>query len=252
VADKQEEANHPYSPFAVGGLTLALLAGTAEIIAGLGHRWGIWDYRTGLTTLRWAVYGGGAAGLISLLGAILSRPGGKRRGFILSLSGLLLALLMVGLPWSYRLQARHIPPIHDITTDTENPPRFIAILPLRKEAPNPADYGGPEIAAQQRAAYGDIVPLELSLPAAQAFPRALSAARALGWQIVDVQEQAGRIEATDTTFWFGFKDDVVVQVRATAGVSRIDVRSLSRVGRSDLGTNAKRIRSFLQKIKEMD
>jgi uncharacterized protein (DUF1499 family) len=70
----------------------------------------------------------------------------------------------------------------------------------------------------------------------------------MGWQIVDANASEGRIEATDTTFWFGFKDDIVIRVAATSGGSRIDVRSVSRVGRSDVGTNAKRIRCYLKRL----
>ena len=75
------------------------------------------------------------------------------------------------------------------------------------------------------------------------------AARELGWEIAAAVSGEGRIEATDQTFWFGFKDDVVVRVRAADGGSRVDVRSVSRVGRSDVGTNARRIRRFLQRVK---
>jgi uncharacterized protein (DUF1499 family) len=81
-----------------------------------------------------------------------------------------------------------------------------------------------------------------------AFDRALGAARAMGWRIVDANPGQGRIEATDTTFWFGFQDDVVIRVAPTETGSRVDVRSLSRAGRSDVGTNAKRVRAFLARL----
>lgn len=146
--------------------------------------------------------------------------------------------------------ARHVPPIHDISTDTDNPPAFVAIVPLRKSASNTTAYGGPKIAAQQHAAYPDIVPLELSIPPDRAFKIALETARDSGWQIVAANASQGRIEATDATFFFGFKDDIVIRISAMQGGSRVDVRSLSRVGRSDIGTNAKRIRKYLKKIRE--
>jgi uncharacterized protein (DUF1499 family) len=138
--------------------------------------------------------------------------------------------------------------IHDITTDTETPPVFVAILPLRAGAPNTAEYGGPEIAAQQRAGYPDLGPLTLPVPTAQAFTRALTVAREMGWEIVASEANEGRIEATATTFWFGFKDDVVIRVTPSGSGSRIDVRSVSRVGRSDVGTNAKRITDYLSRL----
>ena len=122
------------------------------------------------------------------------------------------------------------------------------MLPLRKDATNSADYGGPEIAAQQHAAYSDIQPLILSIPSQQAFSQALQAAEAMGWAIVATNPADGRIEATDTTFWFGFKDDIVVRIQAQGDGSRVDVRSVSRVGKSDVGTNAQRIRAYLRRL----
>jgi len=90
--------------------------------------------------------------------------------------------------------------------------------------------------------------LILPIRPAQGFKRALAVARDMGWQIIDSNPSEGRIEATDTTFWFGFKDDIVVRVRPTQNGSRIDVRSVSRVGRSDVGTNARRIQKFLKEM----
>ena len=145
-----------------------------------------------------------------------------------------------------------MPPIHDITTDTENPPSFISILQLRKGAQNPAGYGGPNIAAQQRAAYPDITSEILALPPDQAFERAYRTARRMGWQIIDRNMEEGRIEATDTTSWFGFKDDIVIRVTPVDNGSRVDIRSVSRVGRSDVGTNARRIRKYLKLLTEKE
>jgi len=93
-----------------------------------------------------------------------------------------------------------------------------------------------------------VTSLIISLPPDRAFARAQAAARALGWRIVAAAPAEGRLEASDTTWWFGFTDDIVVRVRATAQGSRIDVRSASRVGRSDLGVNARRIRAFLAAV----
>ena len=105
------------------------------------------------------------------------------------------------------------------------------------------------MAALQREAYPDLQPLMLNVPPRQAFDRALATVREMGWDLVAADAAAGRIEATDTTFWMGFKDDVVIRVRATDGGSQIDVRSLSRVGGGDVGTNAKRIRAYLKALK---
>jgi uncharacterized protein (DUF1499 family) len=168
------------------------------------------------------------------------------------LVGLGVGLIVAGLPWQWWQKAQRVPPIHDITTDTETPPVFVAILPLRADAPNTADYGGPEVAAQQRAGYPHLGPLILQASPQQAFKRALAAARDMGWEIVAAEPSDGRIEATATTFWFGFKDDVVVRVSLTDRGSRIDVRSVSRVGRSDVGANAERIEAYLARIAQSE
>jgi uncharacterized protein (DUF1499 family) len=118
----------------------------------------------------------------------------------------------------------------------------------RQGASNAIEYGGPEIAAQQHQAYPDVRPVTLSDPPARAFERALAAARAQGWEIVAALPAEGRIEATDTTRFFGFKDDIVIRVKAEGAGSRVDVRSLSRVGKSDVGKNASRIRAYLSAL----
>jgi uncharacterized protein (DUF1499 family) len=183
-----------------------------------------------------------------MLGTALSRWHRLRQGAWLPALGLLIGTAVFVVPLSHWERARQVPPIHDITTDTETPPAFVAILPLRAGAPDPVEYGGPAVAAQQKAAYPDIAPAVLALPPDQAFQRALAAARAMGWKLVAADEPDGRIEATATTFWFGFKDDVVIRLRPQGTGTRVDVRSVSRVGRSDLGTNAVRIRAFLARL----
>ena len=233
---------------AVIGCLLALLCGTILVTSGFGYRWGWWGLRVAFTMFTWSAYGGIAAGVASLVSLIAVALGAAPGAAGFALCGLLVSLVVVGAPWTQMRRARSVPPIHDITTDTQNPPAFVAVLPLRASAPNSADYGGPEIAAQQRAAYPDIQPVVLAVPAAQAFQRALAAARASGWHLVANDSTAGRIEATATTFWFGFKDDVVIRLTPTGGGTRVDVRSESRVGRSDIGTNARRIREYLKKL----
>jgi uncharacterized protein (DUF1499 family) len=123
-------------------------------------------------------------------------------------------------------------------------------LELRADAANSAEYGGADIAVQQQQAYPDIQPLELNTPPSAVFNAALHAIRKLGWDIVAQNQQQGLIEATDTTFWFGFKDDVVIRITAQNSGSRVDIRSVSRVGRSDVGANAARIRAFIQELQK--
>ncbi|HEX2091890.1 MAG TPA: DUF1499 domain-containing protein [Longimicrobiaceae bacterium] len=236
----------PLSRIALAGLALALLAGLLILLAGPASRWGWWHFRTGFTLIRWGAYLGILAALVCA--AALVRD--WRRGWPLAAAGLVVALLAVGIPWSFRRTAAGAPPIHDITTDTQNPPAFVAIAPLRADAPNPAAYEGEAVAAQQRRAYPDLRPLMLTLPPSTAFDEALITAQEMGWEIVAAEKGEGRIEATDQTTWFGFKDDVVVRVMPSAGITRVDVRSVSRVGRGDMGTNARRVRSFLQRLRE--
>ena len=149
-------------------------------------------------------------------------------------------------------QGQVSPLIHDVTTDTANPPEFVDILPLRASAANPAEYTGPKAAELQLAAYPEIQTLMLEVTAAEAIALAEEAALDLGWEIVAVAPGEGRLEAVDTTAWFGFKDDVVVRIREGEDGCRVDVRSKSRLGLSDVGTNARRIRHFLSHMRSAD
>ena len=228
--------------------SITLLATTAAIMAGLGSRWGGGSFRTGFAILKIAAFGSVVAAGLSLIGLIWSGLSGYRLGFALALISLVTSLTVAGTLWQWKTKAQSFPRIHDISTDTDNPPLFKAILPLRKDAPNPSDYGGPEIAAKQRAGYPDIGPLMLPVAPGEAFQKALSAAINMGGEILEANRDAGLIEATYTTYWFGFKDDMVVRITPEKTGSRIDVRSVSRVGVSDVGTNAKRIRRFLESM----
>jgi len=231
-------------------LTVSATAVLLLLCAGPGVRLGLWTFGTGFIVLRWAAYLGLASAAAALVQLLLARWRGRHPWQLAVAMGL--GLLTAGLPWYWRQRALQAPPIHDITTDTQDPPRFVAILPLRAEAPNPAAYGGAEVAAAQGQAYPDLGPLLLSSTRpALAFQHALDAARAAGWTIVAAESVAGRIEATATTGWFGFKDDVVTRIRAVGTGSRIDVRSVSRVGKSDVGTNARRIQTYLRRLTEM-
>jgi uncharacterized protein (DUF1499 family) len=232
------------------GLALALLAGLALLSAGPGHRFGWWSFGAGFAIIRYAVYGGIAAAVLSAGGLVLAPLRAQKRGMFRALAGLVIGLVVVGVPLSYLQTARSVPPIHDITTDPEDPPEFDAILPLRADAPNPATYGGPAVAALQHAGIPDIVPADDPIAPAAAFEAALATARAMGWTIVAADQAAGRIEATDRTLWFGFTDDIAIRVRPTDAGSRVDVRSVSRVGVGDFGTNAARVRAYLAKLQD--
>lgn len=237
-----------WSRFALAALALAVLVAVLAAIAGWGARWGLWHFSTGFQLLEWAVYGAILTMILAVIGIMRSRPGSGRRGLSLAITALIISIAVAYVPWSWRQTARSVPRIHDITTDTDNPPEFAAIVPLRADARNPVEYGGPEVAAQQRLGYPDIRPLVLDLSRDRAFQRALDAAYEMGWEIVAADPAAGRIEATDRTFWFGFRDDVVIRLTPIEDRTVLDIRSLSRVGGSDVGTNAKRVRKYLRTV----
>ncbi len=232
---------------------LALVLGAVAVLlmplAGLGYRIGLLPLQIALLQgMRWAAYLGLAALLAAVVALVLARkrPAG-RRAPLLAGAGLILGLIAVAIPWNWQRTARSVPPIHDITTDIANPPTFQAVVPLRADAPNTLDYD-PAAGEQQRAGYPDITTLALPINADAAYERALALVREAGWELVDANREARRIEATDTTFWFGFKDDVVIRLTPEGEFTRVDMRSVSRVGRSDVGTNARRIREFLESL----
>ena len=232
------------------GFFIALMAGLAALMSGPGTSYGLWNYRTGISVLRGAAYGGIAAAALSLIGLVVSLRMVIVRGFLWALLGVVIGGFIAGLVLHWKQVAASVPRINDITTDTEDPPQFVAILGLLKNYENSPVYGGEEVAALQRKAYPDIIPLIISIPPDLAFEKALTVARQLGWQIIDADRKAGRIEAVDTTFWFGFKDDIVIRLRQQNSGSRVDIRSESRVGVSDLGKNVARIRKFIGAMKE--
>ena len=230
------------------GFGVAFVAAIAALCAGLGTRWGWWDYGSGFLILSFAVWGGLAAAVVSVYAVAVALRHRLRRAIVFGIHGLIIGALVFGVPWYLVNEGSKLPPIHDITTDTENPPVFVAVLPLRKDAPNTAQYGGAELAAQQKQGYPEVVPVMLAMPPRAAFELALAVARRSGWEIVAAVPEDNRIEATATTDWFGFKDDVVIRIKPVNGGSRVDMRSVSRVGRSDLGTNARRIREYLRQL----
>ena len=230
-------------------MAVAVAAFTMLIASGPGTRLGMWPWETGLSLMKWAAYTGLAAAAGAIVLVVLLVVPRWRAGAWIPILALGLALAAALPPIVLLEQAKSLPYIHDITTDPFDPPAFVALLEVRKKAPNGADYGGTKIAAEQQRGYPDIKSLVLKASPNEAMQRAIDAARALGWEIISSDTASGRIEATATTTWFGFKDDVVVRVRPeSGGGSRVDVRSMSRVGQSDVGANAKRIRKFLSRL----
>jgi hypothetical protein len=225
---------------------VAILALVLLIASGPGSRFALWHFRTGFTMMTWATYLG--LGAVALALILLAIPRTRRGSASTLLIGLVLGLAVIAMPLYGVYKAKTLPFIHDISTDTQRPPDFVAILPLRADADNPAVYGGPEVAAAQKSGYPELTTQMLDVAPAEAFTRAEKVARDMGWEIVAAEPASGRIEATDTTFWYGFKDDVVIRIEGEAAASRIDIRSVSRVGKSDVGKNAARIRAFVKAL----
>ncbi|MGF1457066.1 MAG: DUF1499 domain-containing protein [Alphaproteobacteria bacterium] len=239
-----------------------LLALVLAVAAPLGYRAGVLDLSTALFNVFGAAALCGAIalllGVITTLAATFVKP---RPGILLALLGGIMGGGLLAQVVSMFMLAQSVPPIHDITTDTENPPAFATLIALRQQdgAQNPPAYPGEEVAKQQRAAYPDLETLVFPDGTVDGLlARSEQAARDLGWTVKTVTPPSaaaaparGLLEATQTSLWFGFTDDVVVRVveRPGGGVA-LDIRSKSRVGISDLGQNARRIRAFIARIRE--
>lgn len=232
------------------GVGLALVSLLLLVLAPLGWRAGLWGYRLSLLVLmRYSAYVAAASAAMLLLShAGWGRLAGRAR--LSALLGIALCGVLLYLPWHYERVGASVPPIDDITTDPADPPQFSAVLAARAaERSNPTTYN-PANAKLQRAAYPDIAPLVTPLPPADAFRRALATAQHMpGWRLVVSNPATGHIEASQSSFWFGFTDDVAIRVAVDETGSRIDVRSESRHGRGDFGVNAARIRAYLAALK---
>ncbi|MEO8135239.1 MAG: DUF1499 domain-containing protein [Betaproteobacteria bacterium] len=231
-----------------GLLLLIILCAIVVGVSGPGYRYGWWPLPLAFQLLRWPAYVAIGAMIVSLITAIMTRPGTSQRGFDPALAALVIGAAIIVGPIMMMARASAVPPIHDISTDMDNPPAFVAVLARRSGAANPATYGGPDIAALQKKAFPQIAPLELAVKPDLAYALALAQVKDNGWEVVAASAAENRIEATATTPFFGFKDDIVLRITAHGSGSRVDMRSVSRIGRSDIGTNARRIEAFLGKL----
>jgi len=235
------------------GIAVAIIALVLLALAPLGFRAGWWTYSVSFQVLlTYGAYAGIAAAVIALIALVAGVVVGNRRGIVLGVAALIIGGVVAYVPWSYRQVTYVLPRINDITTDTANPPKFNAVLPMREaEKAGSATYDQ-KFAADQQRAYPDIAPTLTALPPADAFARALDAAKSLGWTIVASDPAQGTIEATQSSRWMGFTDDIAIRVAARADGqpgARIDIRSHSRQGRHDFGVNAARVRSWTAKLK---
>ena len=234
----------------IGGVVAVLLLP----IGAVGSRAEQWTFLTGFMFLGAGAIVATIGVVVGIVGLILARKANRpadRPGLYV---GIVLSVLVLAFLMAQFNTARSVPPIHNISTDMADPPAFDRVVALREGA-NPLDYdasamvelpGEPVTYGElQLAAYPDVLTHESVVAPEQALEIAVAVLEAMGLEIVDANPAEGRVEATATTFWFGFKDDMVVRIRPTAEGSEVDVRSVSRVGQSDLGANAARIMVFL-------
>jgi uncharacterized protein (DUF1499 family) len=230
---------------------LAIVALLMLAAGPIGWRAGWWHYRVGLQTLMPdAGYVGLAAAAVSAMALVFAGRSAARRGLVLAVLGLLIGGTAAYFPWHWSNQRGAYPRLNDVTTDFEHPPSLAFAEAMRqREHGNPVAYGGAATAALQQKSYPDIVPATRSVTPGRAFEQALAVAKAKGWTIVKADPEAGTIEATDRSRWFGFTDDIAIRVSAAGAGSRIDIRSAARQGRGDFGVNANRVRAFLAALR---
>jgi uncharacterized protein (DUF1499 family) len=228
-------------------LVLALASLAAVVLAGPGYRMGLWGVKGGVQAMGVGAIAAAVAGLLGLIGLLVLIGTAASQARWMSVAALVVGLVIAVPLLVQGAKARQLPRIHDISTTPDEALPFVAILPLRQGAPNSLAHD-PKVAAAQKKGYPDLAPLTLKLPPAQAYERAERVARAMGWEVVAADAKDMRIEATATSLLFGFKDDVVIRISAAPEGSRVDMRSSSRVGISDLGVNAGRIRAYFAKL----
>jgi uncharacterized protein (DUF1499 family) len=221
-------------------------------VAIIAYRLELWPMGVSFKMIQYTGFISMAVLLIAILVAIFALV--KKQKDVAKTCGivaLLVALPVVGLSMQ-AAKAKSLPFIHQVSTDTVDLPKFKAIVALRGENSNPLDYDSEKLAPLQQAAYPQLQTIVSELSVEQAFAKAVDVANDLGWEIISRNKESGMIEAVDTTLLWAFKDDVAIRVQMTDTGSEIDLRSISRVGMSDLGANAARITKFITAFKLKD
>ena len=224
---------------------VSLIAFLLVVLTGPLYKYDIIELGTVFIGFKYGIFTAIAALVLLVLQVIF-----KRNTLTLASAAITVALsaIAIGLPLSMLSKGKSVPPIHDISTDLINPPDFVAIAPLRADAPNPVAYAGEATAEQQRQGYPELTTLIYSESRAELVSAIEKAAKNLGWELVNTDANQSIIEAIDTTAWFGFKDDIVIRVTDNGNERLVDIRSKSRVGGSDLGKNAERIHDFIDEL----
>lgn len=246
----------PVSRLAAWSLRLALFSLVAAFMALIVVRSGALDLVPALSTLAGALVLAAIAILLAFgAGIVIWREGlGGLRQAVLAV---LIGIALIGYPAYLGARAYQLPAIYDVTTDPIDPPQFDAIARLRPRDANPIAYQGLYAAELQHVAYPDIDPEETAASPQEAFDVAMKIIVKRKWRVVDARPPRGPvgakpadgiIEAVARSLILGFPEDVVVRIRATNDGTRLDVRSASRYGRSDLGSNAARVRNLIADI----
>jgi Protein of unknown function (DUF1499) len=243
---------------------LSFAAFLASLVIGLtasfGTRLGYWNYHTGLEKIfPYSLYFGAAAFLLGLAWLATALTLNRATALRYGMTGFFGSLVVLGIPLSYYSASHGKPPIHDISTDVEHPPELVALLEQRDGATNPPEYDGPvrvtmdgksyTVTQLQKKYYPDIHSVgRLGISPERLFKQALAAANNMGWTIVAAAPDEGRIEATNTSFFFGFVSDIVIRVKPSGLGARVDVRAKSRVGTADGGANAELVRAYVKEL----
>ncbi len=230
---------HIIAGLCVSGFLMVVLSGPAYRFAGL-------PLNVAFSLLQYGLVVAGAGLILIILQLIVARktvqPGRTTLYALLAFTGVLLPVNMM-------VKSYTSPAIHDISTDVTNPPRFAAIASLRDDTDNPVIYEGSDLTRQQLDAYPEIQTVKLPHPVDDVFTASKQAVAALGWTVVHANASSYVVEATTTSLWFGFKDDVIVRLTADNNHTLVDVRSQSRIGNSDLGRNAEHIIKFMEALR---
>jgi uncharacterized protein (DUF1499 family) len=248
-------SDDPMSRLAIWARRFAFFSLVATVLSIIVVRSGFLEIEPSLATFGGALVFAALAILVGLAAFVTIWKDGLD-GLGHALLAIFIGALLLAFPAYLAIKAYKLPQISDITTDPIDPPRFEAIARVRPRNANPIIYAGLYAAEQQRRAYPNIEPLLVTVPPKAAFDAALAIANKRRWRVVDTRDPTparpeGRIEAVARTPVMGFRDDIVIRVRPAPDGARVDVRSASRYGRHDLGTNAARIRSLLDDIDDI-
>ena len=231
----------------------------AAAVGALGAGRGTWDFRVGFKVLEYALYAG-IAGIVIALVAIFFARRVRPKLVLLNILAILVAGVFVGYLGNQIRIARSVPRIHDVATNVDDYPRFYRLTVRDDNLESVPDMGRREWAALpprerwkaiHREYYGDIAPIRVPWSVEETIVRARRLGEARGWDIVTFDPANGILEAVDTSRFFRFKDNIVVRARplSAGGGAIVDMRSISRVGVSDIGVNARRVRDFLADLR---